>query len=167
MSRRAGTGVPDVRGWITIAMDAWIFLSPTMSVTILAKIPKAGASENCNWKGIAVNCGPRGLPTTRPRLYHNNGDGTFTDVSERSGVAGATGSYGLTAVTADLDDDGWPDIYMAGDSTPSFFFHNRKNGTFREEAILRGVALSEDGMEQAGMGVALGDYQPRRKHRYI
>jgi hypothetical protein len=124
----------------------------------LAKIPKAGASENCNWKGIAVNCGPRGLPTTRPRLYHNNRDGTFTDVSERSGVAAATGSYGLTAVTADLDDDGWPDIYMAGDSTPSFFFHNRKNGTFREEAILRGVALSEDGMEQAGMGIALGDY---------
>ncbi|HUS05101.1 MAG TPA: CRTAC1 family protein [Bryobacteraceae bacterium] len=123
----------------------------------LATVPKAGASPDCNWKGVAVNCGPRGLPTTRPYLYHNNGDGTFTDVSERSGVAAATGSYGLTAVTADLDDDGWPDIYMAGDSTPSFFFHNRKDGTFREEAILRGVALSEDGMEQAGMGVALGD----------
>lgn len=124
----------------------------------LAKVPKAGASENCNWKGIAVNCGPRGLPTTRPRLYHNNKDGTFTDVSERCAITSATGSYGLTAVTADLDDDGWPDIYMAGDSTPSFFFHNRKNGTFREEAILRGIALSEDGMEQAGMGIALGDY---------
>ena len=94
----------------------------------------------------------------RPRLYHNNRDGTFTDVSAHSGVASATGSYGLTAVTADLDNDGWPDIYMAGDSTPSFFFHNRKDGTFREEAILRGIALSEDGMAQAGMGVALGDF---------
>src|SRR5882724_9441289 len=124
----------------------------------LAQTPKAGTSANCNWKGIAVSCGPLGLPTTQPRLYHNNRDGTFTDVSARSGVSSATGSYGLTAVTADLDNDGWPDIYMAGDSTPSFFFHNRKDGTFREEAILRGIALSEDGMEQAGMGVALGDY---------
>jgi hypothetical protein len=124
----------------------------------LAKTPKAGASANCNWKGVAVSCGPLGLPTTRPGLYHNNRDGTFTDVSAHSGVGSATGSYGLTAVTADLDNDGWPDVYMAADSTPSFFFHNRKDGTFREEAILRGVALSEDGMEQAGMGVALGDY---------
>lgn len=124
----------------------------------LATTPKAGASANCNWKGVPVNCGPRGLPTTRPRLYRNNRDGTFTDVSESSGVAKATGSYGLTAATCDLDNDGWPDIYMAGDSTPSFFFRNRKDGTFREEAILRGVALSEDGKEQAGMGVALGDY---------
>jgi hypothetical protein len=145
--------------WVDYDRDGYLDLFVANYVGYdLAKIPKAGASENCNWKGIAVNCGPRGLPTTRPRLYHNNRDGTFTDVSERSGVAAATGSYGLTAVTADLDDDGWPDIYMAGDSTPSFFFHNRKNGTFREEAILRGVALSEDGMEQAGMGIALGDY---------
>jgi hypothetical protein len=124
----------------------------------LAKVPKAGTSAFCNWKGIPVNCGPRGLPTTRPILYHNNGDGTFTDVSERSGISSATGSYGLTAVTNDLDDDGWPDIYMAGDSTPSFYFHNRKNGTFVEEGLLRGVALSEDGVEQAGMGIALGDF---------
>ncbi len=124
----------------------------------LAKTPRAGTSPNCNWKGVPVSCGPLGLPTTRPRLYHNNRDGTFTDVSVHSGVDSATGSYGLTAVTADLDNDGWPDIYMAGDSTPSLFFHNRKDGTFREEAILRGITLSEDGMEQAGMGIALGDY---------
>jgi ASPIC and UnbV./FG-GAP repeat. len=120
--------------------------------------PKAGASPTCNWKGVLVSCGPLGLPTTQPRLYRNNGDGTFTDVSAQSGVAKAAGSYGLTAVTADLDNDGWPDVYMAGDSTPSLFFHNRKDGSFREEAILRGIALSEDGAEQAGMGVALGDY---------
>lgn len=124
----------------------------------LATVPKAGAGDDCNWKGIPVNCGPRGLPTTRSHLYHNNKNGTFTDVSERSKVAGATGSYGLTAVTADLDGDGWPDIYVAGDSTPSLLFHNRRDGTFREEAILRGIALSEDGMEQAGMGIALGDF---------
>lgn len=123
----------------------------------LATTPKAGTRSNCNWKGVPVSCGPLGLPTTQARLYHNNGEGTFTDVSERSVVSRATGSYGLTAVTADLDSDGWPDIYVAGDSTPSLFYHNRKDGTFREEAILRGIALSEDGMEQAGMGIALGD----------
>src|SRR5437879_2355316 len=98
----------------------------------LAKTPKAGVSASCNWKGVAVSCGPLGLPTTRPRLYHNNRDGTFTDVSARSRVGSATGSYGLTAVTADFDNDGWPDIYMAADSTPSFFFHNRRDGTFRQ-----------------------------------
>jgi hypothetical protein len=124
----------------------------------LQKTPKAGTSATCNWKGVPVSCGPLGLPTTIPRLYRNNRDGTFTDVGTRSGVSSATGSYGLTAVTADFDNDGWPDIYMAADSTPSLLFRNRKDGTFREEAILRGVALSEDGMEQAGMGVALGDY---------
>ncbi|MEP6538335.1 MAG: CRTAC1 family protein [Bryobacteraceae bacterium] len=124
----------------------------------LAKTPKAGESPTCNWKGVPVSCGPLGLPTTRPSLYRNNRDGTFTDVSGPSGVGATAGSYGLTAVTADLDSDGWPDIYMAGDSTPSFFFHNRKDGTFREEAILRGIALSEDGVAQAGMGIALGDY---------
>jgi len=145
--------------WVDYDRDGYLDLFvANYAVFDPARTPKAGASANCNWKGIPVNCGPRGLPTTRPRLYHNNRDGTFTDVSERSGVAGATGSYGLTAVTADLDNDGWPDIYMAGDSTPSFFFRNRKDGTFREEAILRGIALSEDGKEQAGMGVAFGDY---------
>lgn len=124
----------------------------------LAKVPRAGASPACNWKGVPVNCGPRGLPTTRPSLYRNNRDGTFTDISGRTGIAAATGSYGLTAVTADFDNDGWPDIYMAADSTPSLYFRNRGDGTFREEAVLRGIALSEDGMEQAGMGIALGDF---------
>lgn len=145
--------------WVDYDRDGYLDLFVARYVGFdLAKTPKAGASANCNWKGIPVSCGPLGLPTTRPRLYHNNRDGTFTDVSEHSGVGSATGSYGLTAVTADLDSDGWPDIYMAADSTPSFFFHNRKDGTFREEAILRGIALSEDGMAQAGMGVALGDF---------
>jgi len=145
--------------WVDYDRDGHLDLFLAQYVAFdLAKTPKAGTSPNCNWKGIPVSCGPLGLPTARPRLYHNNGNGTFTDVSETSGVGSATGSYGLTAVTADLDNDGWPDIYMAADSTPSFFFHNRKDGTFREEAILRGIALSEDGLAQAGMGVALGDF---------
>jgi hypothetical protein len=90
-------------------------------------------------------------------LYRNNGDGTFTDVSVKSGIAKAKGSYGLTAVAADFDNDGWPDIFVACDSTPSLLFRNNHDGTFSEDAMGRGVALSDDGMEQAGMGVWAGD----------
>src|SRR5467141_943738 len=120
--------------------------------------PVPGENTNCNWKGIPVECGPRGLPTGRHSLYRNNGDGRFTDVSRPAGIAQATQSYGMTVVAADLDEDGWTDIFVACDSTPSLLFMNNHDGTFREEGILRGVALSDDGMEQAGMGVGVGDY---------
>jgi hypothetical protein len=120
--------------------------------------PTPGEGANCNFKGIPVECGPRGLPTGRHSLYRNNGDGTFTDVSEHAGIASATESYGMTVVAADLDEDGWTDIFVACDSTPSLLFMNNHDGTFREEGVLRGVALSDDGMEQAGMGVGVGDY---------
>ena len=119
--------------------------------------PKPGADTNCNFKGVPVNCGPRGLPYGQHLLYRNNGDGTFTDVSRQSGIGRLRETYGMTVVAADLDDDGWPDIYVACDSTPSLLFMNNHDGTFREEAVQRGVALSEDGMEQAGMGVGVGD----------
>ncbi|HVX65663.1 MAG TPA: CRTAC1 family protein [Bryobacteraceae bacterium] len=122
------------------------------------KIPPAGRDANCNWKGIPVNCGPRGLPTESHLLFHNNGDGTFTDVSERSGIGKVRGSFGLTALSADFDDDGWPDIYVACDSTPSLLFRNNHDGTFTEEGLERGIALNEDGQEQAGMGLGIGDY---------
>jgi enediyne biosynthesis protein E4 len=123
-----------------------------------AHIPKPGHDVNCNWKGLPVECGPRGLPFPSHSFYRNNGDGTFTDVSREAGVAGARDSYGMTALCADLDEDGWPDIYVACDSSPSLLFMNNHDGTFREEGVLRGVALNEDGMEQAGMGIAAGDY---------
>jgi enediyne biosynthesis protein E4 len=122
------------------------------------RVPKPGANSNCNWKGVPVECGPRGLPRGVHSLYRNNGDGTFTDVSVQAGIAAQRGSYGMTVVTADLDEDGWPDIYVACDSTPSLLFMNNKDGTFREEGVIRGVALSEDGQEQAGMGIGVGDY---------
>ena len=120
--------------------------------------PVPGENVNCNWKGVPVECGPRGLPTGKHALYRNNGDGTFTDVSQEAGIASASGCYGMTVVAADLDEDGWPDIFVACDSTPSLLFMNNHNGTFREEGVLRGVALSDDGLEQAGMGVGVGDY---------
>ena len=121
-------------------------------------IPKPGANSNCDWKGIPVECGPRGLPPSFHSLYRNKGDGTFTDVSREAHISGLRESYGMTAITADLDEDGWPDIFVACDSTPSLLLMNNHDGTFREEGVLRGVALSEDGMEQAGMGVGVGDY---------
>jgi len=119
-----------------------------------------GQNPHCRWKGVAVECGPRGLPTGSHSLYRNNGNGTFTEVTKEAGIQNAPATYGLTVVAADFDEDGWPDIYVACDSTPSLLFMNNRDGTFREEGILRGVALSEDGMEQSGMGVGLGDYIP-------
>ncbi|HLJ49069.1 MAG TPA: CRTAC1 family protein [Bryobacteraceae bacterium] len=119
--------------------------------------PLPGSNANCMWKGIAVNCGPRGLPTGRHVLYRNNGDGTFTDVSEASGIAKVDLRYGMTAVAADFDDDGWPDIFVACDSTPSILYRNQHDGTFKDTALESGVAYNEDGREQAGMGVGIGD----------
>jgi hypothetical protein len=124
----------------------------------LKTTPRKGRDASCNWKGVPVHCGPRGLPVDTHLLYHNNGDGTFTDVSVRSGVAKVRGTYGLTVAAADFDEDGWPDIYVAGDSTPSLLFRNNRDGTFTENALRCGVALSEDGGEQAGMGLGIGDY---------
>ncbi len=124
----------------------------------LHQAPVPGENATCSWKGIPVNCGPRGLPTGRHSLYHNNGDGTFSDVTKKAGIDAAGESYGMTVVVADFDEDGWPDIFVACDSTPSLLLMNNHDGTFREEGVTRGVALSEDGMEQAGMGVGIGDY---------
>src|SRR5467141_1023530 len=120
--------------------------------------PVPGENVNCNWKGVPVECGPRGLPTGRHSLYRNNGEGTFTDVSKQAGIATATESYGMTVVALDFDEDGWPDIFVACDSTPSLLFMNNHDGTFREEGVMRGPALSDDGAEQAGMGLGVGDY---------
>lgn len=122
-----------------------------------AKTPKPGENASCNWKGIPVNCGPRGLTEGRFFLFRNNGKGAFTDVTKEAGLSQARG-YGLTAIAADFDEDGWPDLYAACDSVLSVYFRNKHDGTFEEEALPRGVAVNEDGMEQAGMGLGVGDY---------
>jgi enediyne biosynthesis protein E4 len=125
----------------------------------LAHAPRPNLQmPNCQYEGVPVNCGPSGLPLPSFFLYRNNGDGTFTDVSKPSGIASLKGSYGLTAAAFDVDEDGWPDILVACDSTPSLLLMNNHDGTFREEALMRGVALSSDGGQMAGMGVGIGDY---------
>ena len=164
MTAKAGLAPAAVRygsgcTWIDYDRDGRLDLLVARYLdTTIEKLPKPGESADCRWKGVPVNCGPRGLPTGFVQLFHNNGDGTFTDVSRESGVAAAAKSYPMTTVVADYDHDGWPDIYVACDSTPSWLFRNQRDGTFREEALERGVALSEDGLEQAGMGIATGDF---------
>jgi hypothetical protein len=120
--------------------------------------PKPGSTPYCTWKGVPVICGPRGLPPGGGALYRNQGDGTFADVSVSSGIARATGSYMMTAVAGDFNDDGWPDLYIACDSTPSFLLRNNHDGTFTDIGLESGVALNEDGKEQAGMGIGVGDF---------
>jgi hypothetical protein len=122
-----------------------------------ATTPKPGANESCNWKGVPVACGPRGLKPSGARLFRND-KGRFVEVTAESGISKAQKTFGMTAVAADFDNDGWPDLYVASDSTPSLFFRNLRNGRFAEEALERGIALNEDGREQAGMGLAIGDF---------
>ena len=120
-----------------------------------AKAPSAGGL--CQWKGIPVMCGPRGLPGGTNVFYRNNGDGTFRDQSEAAGVTQPSGYYCFTPIVSDFDNDGWPDVYVACDSTPNILYHNRGNGTLEDVALTSGCAVNEDGKEQAGMGVTVGD----------
>jgi hypothetical protein len=123
----------------------------------LKKLPQFGKDKTCEYRGIPVQCGPRGLPGESDFLFRNDA-GKFTDVSEAAGVADRSGHFGLGIAWFDANDDGWPDLYVANDSMANFLYLNRRNGTFEEAAFPRGVAVSEDGSEQGSMGVALGDY---------
>jgi hypothetical protein len=124
----------------------------------LQTAPEPGSGINCTWKGLPVNCGPKGLPTDTNLLYRNEGNGRFVDVSDRSGISRVTGRYSMTALAADLTDDGWTDIYVASDSTAAILYRNNHDGTFTDIAVESGAAYSEHGSPQAGMGVAAGDY---------
>jgi len=134
-----------------------LFVSRYVKVD-LDNLPEFGKGKTCEFRGIAVQCGPRGLPGTSDLLFHNDGDGHFTEVSEKAGVSDPRAYFGLGVAWFDYNQDGWPDLYVANDSTPSFLYLNQKDGTFKEVAFPMGVAVSEDGGEQGGMGVAVGDY---------
>ena len=120
--------------------------------------PGPGERASCMWKGVPVMCGPRGLPWGKNILYRNKGDGTFEDVTKKAKIDQTNGHYAFSVSTLDYDDDGWPDIYVACDSTPSILYHNNHDGTFTDVAVVAGAAFNEDGKEQAGMGSTIGDY---------
>ena len=117
-----------------------------------------GERPSCMWKGVPVMCGPRGLPWAKNILYHNLGNGAFEDVTTNAHIDQTNGHYGFSVSTFDYDDDGWPDIYVACDSTASILYHNNRDGTFTDVAVVAGAAFNDDGREQAGMGSTVADY---------
>ncbi len=152
---RYGTGCT----WIDYDRDGKLDLFVSHYLVFdTAKIPAAGKDADCKFSGIPVQCGPTGITPEGCTLYHNNGDGTFTDVSEKAGISTVKPRYCLTAVAADFDGDGWPDIYVACDATLCLLFRNNHDGTFTDRALESGVALNEDGHTQEGMGLGVGDY---------
>ena len=124
----------------------------------LSTAPGPGDRSSCVWKGVPVMCGPRGLPGAKNILYHNGGQGRFEDVSAKAHIDQTSGHYAFSVSTFDFDDDGWPDIYVACDSTPSILYHNNRDGTFTDVAVTAGAAFNEDGREQAGMGTTIADF---------
>jgi hypothetical protein len=164
VTRKAGLWHDDVRwstgcSFVDYDRDGRLDLFIAHYVDLdLPHTPEPGSAATCVWKGMPVMCGPRGLKGTHSELYHNNGDGTFTDVSQASGVAKTDAYYCFTALTGDFDNDGWPDIFVSCDSTPNLLFHNNHNGTFTEIAVEAGVAFNDGGREQAGMGADTVDY---------
>ena len=121
-------------------------------------LPEFGRDKTCQFKGLAVQCGPRGLPGDGDSLYHNNGDGTFTDVTKKAGVSDPNGYYGMGVIASDFDEDGLADIFVANDSTPNFLYRNLGDGTFKDIAFVSGTALNENGSAQGCMGVTVADY---------
>lgn len=124
----------------------------------LNDMPGFGSQPYCKWRGMDVQCGPRGLKGAGDSLFHNNGDGTFTNVAEAAGVSDPDGYYGMGVIWADFNNTGRPDIYIANDSTPKYLYQNQGNGKFKDIGLQSGTAVSEDGSEQASMGIAVGDY---------
>jgi hypothetical protein len=124
----------------------------------LNHLPEFGQGRTCQFKGVPVQCGPRGLPGAGDSLYHNNGDGTFTDVSKKAGLSDPNGYYGMGVICSDFDEDGFVDIFVANDSTPNFLYHNNGDGTFKEIGFTSGMAVSGSGSEQGCMGVTVADY---------
>jgi hypothetical protein len=159
------SGLAKDSGWATGAAfgdydgDGWADLFVSHYVDFhLDNLPAFGSSKSCKYLGIEVQCGPRGLKGSPDNLYHNNGEGTFTDVSKKAGVDDPGNRYGLTAVWSDFDDDGKLDLFVTNDGQANYLYKGDGQGKFEDAALTSGVAANEDGLEQANMGVAVGDY---------
>jgi hypothetical protein len=164
VTAQAGLGVDS--GWATGAAfgdydgDGWTDLFVAHYVDLdLKDLPEFGSKPTCQYHGINVQCGPRGLKGSPDALYHNNGNGTFTEVSKAAGVDDAQKFFGLTALWCDFNNDGRLDLFVANDGEPNYLYRNDGNGHFTDVALDAGVAVNLDGSEQANMGVALGDYE--------
>jgi len=134
-----------------------LFVSNHVDIN-LSKLPEFGKTKFCQYRGVPVQCGPKGLPGAGDSLFHNNGDGTFTNVSKKAGVSDPEGRYGLGAIWTDVDGDGWLDLFVANDATGNYLYHNNKDGTFTEIGLQAGVSLDDDGVPLGSMGVTVGDY---------
>jgi hypothetical protein len=157
----AGTGKPWGTGCAFVDYDRDGLLDLMVANYVdfdIANAPAPGERASCVWKGVPVMCGPRGLPGAKNILYHNLGGGKFEDVTAKAKIDQTSGHYAFSVTTLDFDDDGWPDIYVACDSTPSILYHNNRDGTFTDVAVTAGAAYNEDGREQAGMGSTVADY---------
>ena len=172
MSRRAPAsaipggppGPPSATTTTTDRLD--LFVANYIDLSLDA-LPEFGSGKNCLFRGLAVQCGPRGLKGAGDSLYHNNGDGTFTDVSTAAGVADPALRFGMGVAWCDFNEDGHIDLYVANDSGPNYLYKNNGNGTFTDVGLASGTALSENGAEQASMGVAIGDYDHRGRWNII
>jgi len=159
-------GLASETGWATGASfgdydgDGWadLFVSDYVDFH-MNDLPKFGSSKTCQYHGVAVQCGPAGLKGYRDYLFHNRGDGTFTDVSQQAGVDDSKGLFGLTAVWTDIRGNGHPDLFVTNDGEPNYLYRNDGSGHFTDTAEEAGVAVNQDGLEQANMGVAIGDYE--------
>jgi enediyne biosynthesis protein E4 len=157
----AGTGKAWGTGCAFVDYDRDGFLDLMVANYVdfdLSTAPGPGERSSCVWKGVPVMCGPRGLTGAKNILYHNNGGARFENVSAKAHIDQTSGHYAFSVSTFDMDDDGWPDIYVACDSTPSILYHNNRDGTFTDVAVTAGAAFNEDGREQAGMGTTIADF---------
>jgi hypothetical protein len=163
VTRRAGLHSPEVRwgsgcAFVDFDCDGKLDLFVANYINFDPDIVPLPGTGSCTYQGLPVNCGPRGLPKAGNRLYQNNGDGTFTDATDKSRISQAPAGYNLGVLTGDFNNDGWPDIYVANDTEPALLFWNNRDGTFTEGGLAAGVATNADGRNQSGMGVAAGDY---------
>ena len=158
-ARVQGGGFSTGAAWADYDRDGDIDLFVARYVLIdLNNLPEFGSSPSCSYRGIRVQCGPRGLPGETDLFYRNNGNGTFEEVARKAGVSDEKKAYGMGAIWGDYDNDGWLDLFVANDATPNYLYRNNKNGTFTEVGVEQGVSYGETGAEQGSMGVTWGDF---------